>query len=46
MRKGVSEVDLHNALAALSREVVARRMGRRSAATLAYLGWSFFNPIR
>jgi hypothetical protein len=42
MRKGVSEVDLHNALAALSREVVARRMGRKRAATLAYLGLVLF----
>jgi hypothetical protein len=38
MRKGVSEVDLHNALAAFSfREVAARRMGRKRAATLVYL---------
>ncbi|HEY1469844.1 MAG TPA: hypothetical protein VGF61_12435 [Candidatus Acidoferrum sp.] len=42
MRKGVREIDLHNALSALSREVAARRMGRKRAATLAYLGRVLF----
>jgi hypothetical protein len=42
MRKGVSEVGLHNALAAFSREVAARRMGCKRAATLIYLGVALF----
>jgi hypothetical protein len=42
MRKGVSEADLHNALTALSRAVVSRRMSRQKAATLAYLGLVLF----
>jgi hypothetical protein len=42
MRKGVSDVDLHNALAAFSREVAARRMGCKRAATLVYLGLAPF----
>jgi hypothetical protein len=42
MRKCVSEIDLYNALSALSREVAARRMGRKRAATLAYLSRALF----
>jgi hypothetical protein len=42
VRKGVTEVDLHNALAAFSREVAARRMGCKRAATLVYLGLALF----
>jgi hypothetical protein len=42
MRKCVSEIDLYNALSALSREVAARRMGRKRAASLAYLSHALF----
>jgi hypothetical protein len=42
MRKCVSEIDLYNALSALAREVAARRMGRKRAATLAYLSHALF----
>jgi hypothetical protein len=42
MRKCVSEIDLYNALSALARELAARRMGRKRAATLAYLSHALF----
>jgi hypothetical protein len=46
MRKGVSEIDLHNALSALSREVGARRMVAREPPSSPISAWSFFSPIR
>jgi hypothetical protein len=47
MSKGVSEVDLHNAPAAFSREVVAcRTRSQESRYARFSSAWSFFVPIR
>ena len=46
MRKGVSEIDLHNALSALSHEIGARRMVARKPRRSSISAWSFFSPIR
>jgi hypothetical protein len=45
VRKGVSEVDLHNALAAFSREVAVAWVAREPPRSFIS-AWSFFGPIR